>query len=362
MNTSLSRRNFAQLVGGAAAAAALPSFAARPALAAVPTPGPVRLSANENPYGPSALAKEAMREAIDRSWRYPDVEFEELAADLAKLHGVSADSIVLGDGSSEILKLAADTLDRSKKLVIADPTFEALPMHAAVHNIEIVRIPLDAKYAHDVARMAAVKDAGLIYVCNPNNPTGSITPRAAVRELIESTTATVLVDEAYHHYATSSDYESVTPLIKTHPNLIVARTFSKIYAMAGLRCGYAVGQPQTVKRLGDEQQWDTMNIIALAAARASLRDADQVSKGRARNSATKSDVIAQLAKMGMDTIPSETNFIMVGLGRDAKPVIAALRDRGVHVGRLFPALPKHIRVTIGREGEMARFLEELKKV
>lgn len=356
---TLSRRAFASLLGTGAAVALAPRFA----LSEPTTSGLVRLSANENPYGPSPAALAAMRDAFAIAGRYPDDEFDLLTADIAKLHGVSADEILLGDGSSEILKLAAAAhAAPGRKFVTALPTFEQIARYAAVLGAEVVTVPLDASYAHDTAKMAAVANASLVYVCNPNNPTGSITPAAALRSLIESTSATVLVDEAYHHYAANPSYQSVIPLVKSHPNLVVARTFSKIYGMAGLRAGYAVAQRESIRKLAAHAAWDSMNVMALVAARASLADTAYVAEGVKRNAATKRELLARLQGLGYTTVPSETNFVMIDLRREVRPVIAALRTKGVHVGRVFPAMPQHLRVTIGKPAEMERFVEALTSV
>jgi histidinol-phosphate aminotransferase len=197
--------------------------------------------------------------------RYPDDAVDVLSGQLAALHGVSQAEVLLGNGSSEILKLAASAyLPRSHRLVMADPAFEALAIYAAAIGAEVVKVPLTAGHAHDLERMkAAAGSAALVYVCNPNNPTATITPKAAVRELLAAVpeTTIVLVDEAYHHYASSSDYESVIPLVRSHPNLIVARTFSKVYGLAGLRCGYAVAQHPTIATLSAQQPWDSVNAM-----------------------------------------------------------------------------------------------------
>jgi histidinol-phosphate aminotransferase len=211
--------------------------------------------------------------------------------------------------------------------------------------------------------MAAAKK-GLIYVCNPNNPTASISPKNEVREFIEKTPAEtmILVDEAYHHYADSPDYESVIPLVKDHPNLMVARTFSKIYGMAGLRCGYCVAQSHTIERLRERQSWDSINIMALAAATASLEDPGQVTKGRRLNADTRAFTTGELEKMGFLTIPSQANFIMIDVKRPVVPLIATLKNRKVQVGRLFRPMPNHMRVTIGKKSEMEAFLAAFREV
>jgi histidinol-phosphate aminotransferase len=373
MNATLSRRTFAQLLGTGAALALAPPLLAGNNLseekaqkhAAGAAESVIRLSSNENPYGPSPAALQAMTDAFKLAWRYPDEAADALIRDLARHHGIATNHFLLGDGSSEILKLAACAfLDAPRKLVTADPTFEALAIYTSVRGTEVVKVPLDASYGHDLSKMAAVDGAGLIYVCNPNNPTGSITPKAALRSFLEAAPAKtiVLVDEAYHHYATSSDYESVIPLVDSHPNLIVARTFSKIYGMAGLRLGYAVAKPPLVEKMVDQGAWDSVNIMALAAARASVGDTKHVDDGRKRNHDTKAGVIAELDRLGYKTIPSETNFIMVDIHRDVKPVIARLRENRVQVGRLFAAMPHHLRVTIGTPEQMTKFVGAFKEV
>jgi len=361
---ALSRRTLARMAGGSLAAATLrPLLAATPS-SSRPAQGIVRLSANENPYGQSPAALRAMREAFSLAWRYPDEAVADLGADLAALHGVPKESLVIGDGSSEILKLAASAFTGAdRKLVMADPTFEAIGKHADVHGAQVVRVPLDAAYAHDLGRMA-IAGAGLVYICNPNNPTGSITPAVKIRELLKAVALStpVVIDEAYHHYADSPQYESAIPLVAAHPNLIVARTFSKIYGMAGLRLGYAVAQPETAKKLAAHAAWDSVNAIAIAAGRASLKDTAYAAEGQRRNRAGRAQLVADVDRMGYTVIPSQTNFVMIELRREVKPVIAALADRGVQVGRMFPALPQHLRVTIGTPPQMRRFLAALREI
>ncbi|HSP33384.1 MAG TPA: aminotransferase class I/II-fold pyridoxal phosphate-dependent enzyme, partial [Thermoanaerobaculia bacterium] len=270
-----------------------------------------------------------------------------------------------GAGSSEILKVAvAAFTNGNRKLVTAEPTFEAAEHYARAAGADTVHVPLDATYAHDLAKMGAVADAGLIYVCNPNNPTASITPKQKVRAFLDAAPAAtvVVVDEAYHHYAEGADYESVMPLIASHPNLVVARTFSKIYAMAGMRCGYAIAQRDIASRLRAQQQWDSMNVVALTGARTSLGDAKHVADGTRRNSDVKHATVDELNRLGFTVIPSRANFIMVDTRKAVKPLISAMRDRGVRVGRLFPALPTHMRVTIGTQDEMERFLAAFRAV
>jgi histidinol-phosphate aminotransferase len=352
-DNGFSRRSFARAIAAGAALATLPKFIQ----AATKTPpGTVRLSANENPYGPSSAAMSAMTDALHDAPRYPDELAEALAGDVAHFHGVSTNEVLLGDGSSDILRLvAAAYAPAGKRVAVADPTFEAIGFYAAAQGANVVKVPLDASFAHDLDKM---RDADVVYICNPNNPTGTITPKQRIRAFLAAVPAStiVLVDEAYHHYVNTSDYESVIPLVKTQPNLIVARTFSKIYAMAGLRCGYCVARKDVIDKLSRTQQWDAMNVVALAGARASLADSQHVIAGRRHNDETKRWLASQMKTLGYDVLPSEANFVMIDVRRDVKPLIGAIRDHGVHVGRLFPAMPHHLRVTIGRPDEMEKFV------
>src|SRR6184192_471179 len=369
MNTiSISRRRFAQLLGAGAAAVVV-----RPAFSFATEPVPrsmvkdvVRLSANENPYGPSPKALKAMNDAFNLSCRYPDEHNEVLIDALAKLNGVNRDQILLGDGSGEILKLCAETFTGPKQgtLVVGDPTFEAIINNASANGAEVVKVPLTGTFNHDLPKMMDAAKEGLIYVCNPNNPTASITSKNEVRDFITKTPrqTTILVDEAYYHYADSPDYESVIPLVKDHPNLIVSRTFSKIYGMAGLRCGYCVAQKETIERMRRNQMWDSVNCMALAAATASLDDLDHVPNGQRLNREAKTFVTSELDKMGYKQIPSQANFIMFDCKRPVLPLIQAMKQRNVHVGRLFPALPNHMRVTIGKKSEMETFVSAFREV
>ena len=391
----MSRRRFAHLFGaGAAYAFTRPQISlAAPLLSSGPgalaNANVVRLSSNENPYGPSPMALKAMTEAFSLAWRYPDEHTDLLIESLAKINGVNRDQILLGDGSGEILKLCAEaftgpltadnertvTLARPRggalqfrpgrgKLIVADPTFEAILNHANINQAEVVKIPLTSSFSHDLTKMLAAAGEGLIYICNPNNPTASITPKNEIREFIAKAPrqTMILVDEAYFHYADSPDYETVIPLIKNYPNLIVARTFSKIYGMAGLRLGYCVAQPETIQRLRPHQTWDSVNIMALAAGIASLNDSNQLANGRRMNSQTKDFLSGELENMDYKHVPSQANFLMIDVKRPVRPMIQALGQRGVQVGRVFPALPNHMRVTIGKRPEMETFLTAFRQV
>ena len=366
---ALSRRGFAKLLGAGAAYAAL-----RPALGySQSSPGPtdtkpsdvVRLSSNENPSGPSPAALKAITAAFALAYKYPDDSHDELVEALAKLNQVPKEQILTGAGSGEILKVTvAAFTGPDKKLVVGDPTFEAAAGHTKASRAETVKVKLTSTYAHDLLKMAEVPNAGLIYICNPNNPTASLTPKGELRALLAKVPSrtTVLVDEAYHHYVESPDYESVIPLIKDHPNLIVARTFSKIYGMAGLRCGYAVARSENIELMRGQQSWDSVSVLSIVAARASLDDNEQVEKSRKMNDEVRKFVCAELDRMKFTYIPSHANFVMIDMRREVPPIIAAFRQRKVQVGRLFPPLPNYLRVTIGTRPQMERFLAVFKEV
>jgi histidinol-phosphate aminotransferase len=369
------RRSLARWLGAGAACVAARSLTAplgglACAQAAAGT-DVVRLSANENPYGPPAAALEAAREALGLAWRYPDEAEDRLREAIAAAHAVDPAQVLLGNGSSQILRLAADALTGpGTRLVTAEPTFESLGRYAEAAGAEVVGVPLGPDFGHDLDAMRRGLTSGvgtrttLVYVCNPNNPTAGPTPPAALAAFLAALPAGVvtLVDEAYHHYAEGDPaYASVVPLLARLPDLLVVRTFSKIYGMAGLRCGYALGRPELVERLRARQPWDSVNVVALAAARAALGDPAHVAAGRARNDTTRVWVRADLERQGLRVLPSLTNFFMVDLGRDVGPVVAALRARGVQVGRRFPAMPRHLRVTVGRDDDMRAFLGALRR-
>lgn len=369
MPLPMSRRAFAGSLGAAAGVAFLDTtLPSRAAEAATRRPRPsdaVILSSNENPYGPSPKALEAAARAAAN--RYPDGLEEEAREALAKLHGVAADQVLLGCGSSEILQMADEAFSGpGKNVVAAEPTFEAVLAYARVVRAEGIRVPLTADFRHDLPGMAAACDAstGLVYVCNPNNPTATIVTgdeMAAFAAKVPPTT-TILVDEAYHHFVEDSRYRSSLELIGTHPNVVVARTFSKIYGMAGLRLGYAVSSRQTIAAMAPHASWSNTNAAVLAAAAASLADADLVPRQRKLLNDTRRWLVSELAKRGLPTMPSEANFVMVDVGGDVAPVIQAFRARKILVGRKFPSLPNWLRVTVGKREEVGAFLAALSEI
>jgi histidinol-phosphate aminotransferase len=369
-----SRRSLARWLGaGAVLAAVRPDLvfaevaATSPPPAGAPSGGPVRLSANENPYGPPPAALAAIARAVAESNRYPDAREDALREALAAHHGVAPENVVLGCGSSQILHaVVAAFAPAGSRVVTADPTFEAVGRYAEARGLSVDRLPLTADRRHDLSRMsAALRGPGLVYVCNPNNPTASLTPDGELRAFLDALPAdrVALVDEAYHHYAEGTPgYASVTAIAAARPNVLVARTFSKIYGMAGLRCGYAVGAAPTIEKLRAQLPWDASNALALAAAEAALGETAHVAEARRQNAAVRAWAIGEVEKSGARSIPSATNFFMADLGTDVLPLIQALRREGVEVGRRFSSLPTHLRVTVGTEAEMRRFVDAFHRV
>ncbi|MFQ5695820.1 MAG: pyridoxal phosphate-dependent aminotransferase [Terriglobia bacterium] len=380
----LSRRHFACLVGAGGAAALLaPLVAARGgeerlALRAGADPEPAKLlpkdpanlillNSNENPYGPSPRALEAMTEAHSVAMRYPDFWADQLQDKLAAFHGVDTEMVVVTCGSTELLKLAAQAfLGPGRRLVVAEPTFEAVVYYGRQTGAEVVKVPLTADYRHDLEAMARAARArpGLIYLCNPNNPTGTLNPEREVEAFLADVPrdSVVLADEAYFHYVEDPGYGTVLPRVQAGENIVLARTFSKIYGLAGLRLGYGIAPRGLMQQMRPHQVLVSWNVIACAAALATLDDADWVTLNRKRNRETRDYLVEEMARRGRASIPSHTNFVCVHVGRPVRPVIAAFREHGLSVGRPFTGLPQHIRVSLGSSEEMEKFVAAFDKV
>jgi len=364
------RRQFTSSLAALAGAALAPrTAAARPAARpdVAPRGALVDLSSNENPYGPSPLALEAMTRCQPVACRYPDDAEKNVVEAIAKLHGIAPERVVLGCGSSEILRLCdAAFLGPGRRVVAAEPTFEAVLQYAKVTKAESVQVPLDAAFRHDLPAMAAACDAtaGLVYLCNPNNPTGTIVGGDAIEAFLARVPAStiVLIDEAYHHFVEDPSYRSASSLLDRHPNLVVARTFSKIYGMAGMRLGYGITSLANAEALRAQAAWGNTNIAVLEAALASLADSEIVARQRERLNGTRRALCRELEKDGRRYIPSEANFLMIDVGGDVKPLIPAFEARGVRVGRRFAALPGWLRVTIGKPEETDAFLAALRAI
>jgi histidinol-phosphate aminotransferase len=366
----LSRRRFTGALGAALGSALLAPRAASRAEASLPrgySEDYVQLNSNENPYGPSPAALEAMTRALASGARYPDAPEDEMIDAIARLHGVDPKQVILGCGSGEVLRMADMAfLEGDRKVVVAEPTFEAVLAYARVTKAEPVKVPLNATHRHDLDAMARACDerTGLVYVCNPNNPTGTIVPAEALAAFVARVppTATVVIDEAYHHFVESPGYRSALELLGKHPNVLVVRTFSKIHGLAGMRLGYGVGSEELVRALRRHAFASNANAAVLAAGLASLGDFAHEAGMRKRMNDTRRWLYRELDRDGRRYIPSEANFTMIELGTDVKPVIEAFRERRILVGRRFPSLPTWLRVSIGTEAETAAFVTALRGI
>jgi len=328
---------------------------------------PLLLNFNENPYGPTPKALEALAACGHAAARYPDAAHNAVRDALAELHGVKPENVVLGCGSTEILR-AADSafLAPGETVVVAETTFEAVLRYARATRATPVQVPMTADHRHDLPKMAAActSKTGLVYICNPNNPTGTIVTRDELADFIPHvpSTALILVDEAYFHFAEHPGYGSVIELTGRYPNVVVARTFSKIYGMAGMRLGYAVGSKENIAAMEAQILRDNCNAAVLPAALASIADKDYVASSRARINSTRRWLAEQLANDGRPFIPSEANFMMLDMGTDVAPIIERFKARNILVGRRFPSMKNYLRVTIGTQEETEAFLAALREI
>ncbi|MGB0037100.1 MAG: histidinol-phosphate transaminase [Candidatus Acidiferrales bacterium] len=369
-NAIFSRRDFSRVIGQSLALAlAAPHFRAA---AARPNVNPsradaVRINANENPYGPPPKALEALATCGGIACRYPNDEYVQMIDALAQLHGVGRDNIVLGCGSTEILRVADMAfLKPGQNVVAAEPTFEAVLEYARVTRAEPVKVPLTPDHRHDLPKMAAActSKTGLVYICNPNNPTGTIVSRDEIADFIPRVPSStlILIDEAYHHFVENPRYATSLEWIGKHPNIVIARTFSKIYGMAGMRLGYAVGAKETIARMREHLVEDNANAAVLSAAMVSLGDTGHIASCRKRLNDTRRWVTDQLGKDGWTVVPSEANFVMIDMGRDVRPIIQEFRTRNILVGRRFPSMGNFLRVSIGTQPDMESFLSAFREI
>ena len=322
---------------------------------------PVLLYRNENPYGPSERVLAVLRESVASGNRYPRTEYDTLIGKLAAQHNVKPEQIVLGCGSGEILGMAALAFLRpGKKLVQAAPTFPSLGKLAQAAGVEVVSIPLNKRYEHDLPAMldAARTSTGLVYIVNPNNPTGTITPRKDIEAFLGKLPAdvTILIDEAYHHFVTpNTAYESFLDRHFDDPRIIVSRTFSKIYGLAGMRIGYAVATPEMAKRLpAGFPNW-SVSVVSAQAASAALDDVDYVRLGIKRNTDDRQEFMNQVNARMLRAIDSQANFVMVNPMRPPDEVIEHLKKNHILIGPKYPVLDKYIRVSLGTPSEMQAF-------
>lgn len=329
-----------------------------------PADGEIRISGNENPLGPGRVALDALLAELDQSKRYPfnsRVGNRELLTVLASRYGGESENFVLAPGSSEILRNSVRIYCSADKHVVSgDPSYYSPAAQAAKSGYETTKVPLNGELRLDLEKMAeASRGAGFVFLCNPNNPTGTIHPASVIESFIDeihrtSPEALVLVDEAYHEYVTDPAHRSMIPLAMSRENIVVARTFSKAYGMAGLRLGFGCGHPETIKKIRAYSLSANANVLAIAAGVASLNDPDHIERERARNTEVRRYTLNFFEGAGYTATDSQTNFLFVNVRRPTKEFRDGCAKHNVIVGRDFPPLETYCRISMGTMDEMKR--------
>ena len=321
----------------------------------------ILLDHNENAYGPSEKVLAVLREASSFSNRYPCKEYEILRGKLAALHAVKEEQVLLGCGSTEILRMAATALlGPGRGLVQALPTYSGLGDFARTVGAEVVEVPITKAYEHDLSAMLARtgKSTAVVYICNPNNPTASLTRRKDIEAFLGKLpgNVTVIIDEAYSHYVSPHvGYASFLDQPFDDPRLVVCRTFSNVYGLAGMRVGYAVGSPGLLGKLSARQLRDGIGVISAKAAAAALDDSEYFRVAIQRNADDRQEFMNQVNIRMLRAIDSHTNFAMLNPGRPAEMIVDHLRQNDVLVGPGIPSMAKYVRVSFGTPAEMREF-------
>jgi histidinol-phosphate aminotransferase len=370
---ALTRRRFVETLG----ATGVSLLATRKALAqavAPASPPPVEealihLDQNENPYGPGPSIVKAMTDAMSRGHRYPYSATAELRDAVAALHGVARDNVLLSAGSGELLKSSVlSFVDAKRHLVAGLPTFETCTATAEAMGYPVRAIPIDGKLRLDLPAMeAAASGAGLVFFCNPNNPTGTTWPTGDIEAMIDrlavsSPGTLTLVDEAYAHFVERDDYRSLATRAVRDRRVLVTRTFSKAFGLAGMRVGYAIGHAETIATLRRATTSGQIPVTSSAAALAALRDDGLIRTAVQRNQEARASASRLFEGMGFTVFPSDANFILVDVRRPAADFQAACRKQGVLVGRPFAGLKTHSRISFGTPEEMRRAAAVFKSI
>jgi histidinol-phosphate aminotransferase len=364
-----SRREFLGSAGAGAATVALrPLFSRNYLFGSSPlaTEDFVHINFNESPYGPSEKVLKAIREGVSVSSRYPDVSYGDLRADLAKQYGVATENIIAGAGSTEILKLCDDIfLGPKPRLVAAEPVYDAVIHYAVNSRAAVVKVPLTRDYRHDVAKMAdaATPQTGMIYISNPSNPTGTIVTKDELQRLLDRVpdSIPVVLDEAYSHFA-GSGFESAINYVKQGRNVIVVKTFSKAYGLAGMRIGYAIARKDLIDKMRPSGLDFAITALSSSAARVALTDTPHVERAVNLNDAQRQSLYSELKAAKFEYIPSYSNFVMINVRQPVGPIISEFRKRKILVGREFPSLTNFMRVSMGTDEEMKRFWTAFRQI
>jgi histidinol-phosphate aminotransferase len=362
---AINRRNLLKhFAGGVAVGAALPHLAraldAKPPESGGHIKAPLRLNHNENAYGASEKAMVAIRESATLATRYPESK-DTLREAIARHHGIKTEQVVLGAGSIDVLRMIARRhLTPKKKLILGLPTCDLLAIYARALGAPVRAVPLRKDHAHDLEAMLANADdmTGLVYICNPNSPTGTLTDRKQIEAFLMKLPAaiTVVVDEAYHHYAGESGaYASFIDHPAKRQGLIVTRTFSAVHGLAGLRVGYAVAPPETARELAADELPFAVNQVAIAAASAAIADTEHVRTCVARNANDRQEFFNQVNARMLRALDSHANFVLLNVMRPSDGIIEHYKKNDILLPDPIPSMPTYVRVSLGQPDEMKEF-------
>jgi histidinol-phosphate aminotransferase len=329
----------------------------------------VKLASNENPYGPP----ESVLKAMNAAWKYgsrysaPDGGLTDA---IAEHHGVKSENILIGCGSAEILKVVDDAFLPDHKLVVGvDPTYETVYRFATNSKAKAIAVPLTKTYDANMREIIRVtkanaRDVGVVYICNPNNPTGRIVPKDEIKMLLDSIPGDipVFIDEAYHHFVDDPNYEPSVKYVIEGRKVIIARTFSKIAALAGMRLGYAVAPKELIDQLRPFMMSYSTNAIVKFGGVASLKDSANEARVKQLNKQVRERVTSELKDYGYEVIPSQANFFMVNVKKDVTPVAQDFLKKGFIVGRKFPPLNEWLRVSVGTDEDMKGFMKAFREM
>jgi histidinol-phosphate aminotransferase len=333
-----------------------------------PSDNKILLNSNENPYGPSPLAKQAILDHYLQSNRYPDDIISELKKKIASHWSVSEENILLGAGSSEIIgiSLIAAGTKFKKQFLVAEPAYSVWYRQAMALGYDSARIPLDKERKYDLEKMqtrAGYIPPAFVYICNPNNPTGTFVDPDKIKKFAEALPkeSFVLIDEAYTEFA---GLPSLASFAISKPNIVVAKTFSKVYGLAGARVGYAIAHPSTIKKLSGFQPWPDADVsmVGATAALASLDDTDFVKDCKQKNEQVKEICYAAFKELQLEYIQSSTNFILFNIDKLKKDLTKEMETKNIFVQHREHFGGKWCRVTMGTEEEMQQFVKALKEI
>ena len=375
-----SRRKFFQAAGAGAVGSLLVPWVSGRGLEALTLDGisadgtssladAIRLNSNENPNGPGSVALDAIRSALGEANCYPRASATELRSAIAKSFGLKDENVVLGCGSSDILRANMYAFTGpGRSLVTASPSYESPPADAKRLGATVHEVPVTGDLRLDLDAMAdAARGAGLVFLCNPNNPTSTVHGAGAIRRFVarmrdDSPATTILIDEAYHEYVDDPSYATSLPLALENPRVVIVRTFSKVYGLAGMRVGYALGDASTIKNIAPHVLNLGVNHLAASAAVAGLDARAHIEQERVLNRAARAWAMRALSDAGFPAADSQSNFLMVNLRRDAQAFRDACKRDGVLVGRPFPPLDNYVRISVGTMAEMQAAMDVFRRV